>query len=375
MNNLIYLDNAATTEIDEEVKQIITQMFDLFYNPSQPYSKSNLLKKKLKEARKIIAECINASPEEIFFTSGGTESNNTIVFQMLKYEKNNSILTSNIEHKSIIAPCNFIEKLGYKVIRVNVNSNGVVVPDLFKKCIADDTKLSSVMIVNNEIGTIQNIKSLAKIAHEKGVLFHTDAVQALGHIKIDVKELDVDFLSASAHKFNGPKGIGFLYIKNGTNFQPMIYGGMQEMNRRAGTENIPYIYGMAIALKKNINQINDNCSHLCSLYDTFINRLKIYKIDFIENSTNKGVPGLVNISLKYQNGESILHRLDFKNIFVSTGSACDSINNQISHVIKAINVDPAYSEGTIRISFGKNNTLEDAVKVADELYNIVKSNN
>lgn len=375
MNNLIYLDNAATTEIDEEVKQVITHMFDLFYNPSQPYSKSHLLKKKLKEARKIIAECINASPEEIFFTSGGTESNNTIVFQMLKYEKNNSILISNIEHKSISAPCDFIEKLGYKIIKVNVNSNGVVESDLFKKCIADDTKLSSVMIVNNEIGTIQNIKSLAKIAHEKGVLFHTDAVQALGHIKIDVKELDVDFLSASAHKFNGPKGIGFLYIKNGTNFQPMIYGGMQEMNRRAGTENIPYIYGMAIALKNNINQINDNYTHLCSLYDTFINRLKIYKIDFIENSTNKGVPGLVNISLKYQNGESILHRLDFKNIFVSTGSACDSINNQISHVIKAINVDPAYSEGTIRISFGKNNTLEDAIKVADELYNIVKSNN
>lgn len=375
MNNLIYLDNAATTEIDEEVKQIITHMFDLFYNPSQPYSKSKLLKKKLKEARKIIAECINASPEEIFFTSGGTESNNTIVFQMLKYEKNNSILISNIEHKSISAPCDFIEKLGYKIIKVNVNSNGLVELDLFKKCIADDTKLSSVMIVNNEIGTIQNIKSLAKIAHEKGVLFHTDAVQALGHIKIDVKELDVDFLSASAHKFNGPKGIGFLYIKNGTNFQPMIYGGMQEMNRRAGTENIPYIYGMAIALKNNINQINDNYTHLCSLYDTFINRLKIYEIDFIENSTNKGVPGLVNISLKYQNGESILHRLDFKNIFVSTGSACDSINNQISHVIKAINVDPAYSEGTIRISFGKNNTLEDAIKVADELYSIVKSNN
>lgn len=371
MSENIYLDNAATTPIDTDVKEILINLLDVFHNPSQPYSPSSFVKKKINEARKIIADCINASPEEIFFTSGGTESNNTVIYQMLNHKKKKSIIISDIEHHSVINPCKFIKKMGYIVKNINVNSKGYIDSNDFINTIDENTVIASIMYANNEIGTIQNIKKLASIAHEKGILFHTDAVQAVGHLHLDVKELDVDFLSASAHKFNGPKGIGFLYVKKGINFSPLIYGGAQELNMRAGTENAPLIYAMAIALKKNLEILNSSQQHLNELYDLFIKKLKLYKIDFVENSTNDGLPGLVNISINNQNGETLLHRLDLKKIQISTGSACDSVNNQVSHVIKALNVDKRYSEGTIRISFGKENTKEEAIKIADELNNII----
>lgn len=356
MKRIIYADNAATTRLSQRAFDVMTSyMLDDFANSSQPYSLARNAKLHLKIARQTIAECIGASPDEIFFTSGGTESDNWVIKSSLFSRRN--IITAPIEHHAILNSCDVVKQLGIEVSYLSVDKSGMVNLDSLNQLI-NENSLVSVMLANNEIGTVQPILQLADITHSKGALFHTDAVQAVGHIPINVKQLGVDLLSASAHKFNGPKGIGFLYIRKGININPLINGGMQENGMRAGTENIASIIGMAEALKENVETIDHAGDHLRNLENKLIGGIFECGIDFIRNGIYQ-LPGNVSLSFKGQPGEGILHRLDLKGIMVSTGSACDSKNTQISHVLKAINLDENYAKGTIRISLGKDNTEED----------------
>ena len=358
MKQCIYADNAATTKLNskafEAMKPFLT---DDFSNPSQPYSFSRQSKAALKEAREIIASCINANPEEIFFTSGGTESDNWALSGVALSDSKKSVVSSEIEHHAVLNTCEYLKQFGIPIHYLSVNQKGKVNPDELAQM--DDISLVSVMFANNEIGTIQPIEELVRITHSKGALFHTDAVQAVGHVKIDVKELGVDLLSASAHKFGGPKGIGFLYIKQGTPIQPLLHGGSQQSNMRAGTENVAAIVGMAVALQESCACLEENQKYLLALEQRFIEALDKSGIDYIRNGSKNHLPGNINISIKEANGEMLLHRLDLMGICISTGSACDSVNNQVSHVIKAINVPDEYAEGTIRISLSADNTTED----------------
>lgn len=376
----IYADNAATTKLSlnafDEMKKYL---LDDYSNPSQPYSFSKKSKMALKNARKMIAECINASPEEIFFTSGGSESDNWAIKCYGLNGDIRNIFTSEIEHHAVLNSC---EAVNHSFVKLKVDSNGIVNKETLEKALSQEkewvasceTSFVSIMMANNEIGTIEPIKELAKIAHKYGACFHTDAVQCVGHMKIDVKDLDIDMLSASAHKFNGPKGIGFLYIKKGTIIHQLINGGAQENGHRAGTENVASIVGMATALKENLDDLDANVKHITEVENAFVSKLKEYKIDFIRNGSEYHMPGIVNISIKNSDGEMLLHRLDLMGIYISTGSACDSVNNQVSHVIKAIKVPNEYSEGTIRISFGKDNTIEDAETIANAIKKIIDGN-
>ena len=374
MTNLIYADNAATTKLDIDAFEAMRPyLLDLYANASQPYSFSRHAKKALKQSRDTIATCINASPEEIYFTSGGTESDNwAIKGIMLYYNNQYSLITSQIEHHAILHSATTIESMGYPVSYLPVDSTGIILPETLQSYITEQTKLVSVMLSNNEVGTIEPIKELAAIAHKNEALFHTDAVQAVGHLKIDVKALDVDMLSASAHKFNGPKGIGFLYIKKGTQINPFNDGGAQEYGKRAGTENVAAIVGMATALKKNCADISVNSAYLYKLEQFLIDKLKSANIDFLRNGAANHVPGNMSLSFKNSSGEMLLHRLDLKGICVSTGSACDSNNMQVSHVLEAMKIPREYAEGTIRISLSKDNTLDDVESIVAALISILK---
>ena len=376
MKQYIYADNAATTKLDEEAFEAMKPfLLDYYGNASQPYSFSRQCKKALKDARNTIANCIGVLPEEIFFTSGGSESNNWAIKGIAFYNgKSKAIVTSQIEHHSILTSCKMMESLGYPAAYVGTDENGVIQPEKFKNYISSPS-IVSIMMANNEIGSVQMIKELAEIAHDKGAVFHTDAVQAVGHIPVDVQKLGVDMLSASAHKFNGPKGIGFLYIRKGTSIYPLINGGQQENSMRAGTENIASIVAMAAALKKSCSDMEMNTKRLLSLEQVFLDRLNSAGIDFIRNGSENHIPGNVSVSFKGQSGEMLLHRLDLIGICVSTGSACDSKETQISHVLKAIGLDESYAKGTIRVSFGKDNTVEDAEKIARYLISIISPYN
>ena len=372
MKSYIYADNAATSKLDIEAFEAMKPyLLDYYANASQPYSFSRNPKIALKEARAQIAKCINAEPEEIYFTSGGTESDNWVLKESSPYPT--TVVTSTIEHHAILNTCKHIEKNGGKIKLVGVDKFGVVDRRLFAEYLSG-AHIASIMLVNNEIGTIEPVAELAEMAHKENVLFHTDAVQAVGHISVDVKKLDVDFLSASAHKFNGPKGIGFLYVKKGVSLSPYIDGGKQEFGLRAGTENIASIIGMSVALKNNIEKMNENGRYIRHLETVLIQGLVDAKIDFVRNGTNH-IPGNLSLSFKGHEGEMLLHRLDLLGISVSTGSACDSVNTQISHVLKAIRLDDEYAKGTIRISLGKNNTESEAQEIARAIVKIVNGKN
>jgi len=374
LKQFIYADNAATTQLDiDAFNAMKTYLLSEYGNASQPYSFAKTAKKALKESREIIAQCIGANPEEIYFTSGGTESNNWAIkgSAFADFEKRATI-TSVIEHHAVLRACADIERLGYPVVYLPVDSVGNVQAQMLSESITCKTRLVSVMMANNEIGTIQDISALAEIAHSHGAVFHTDAVQAVGHIPIDVGALGVDMLSASAHKFNGPKGIGFLYIRKGTELSAYISGGGQESKMRAGTENIASIVGMAIALDKNIKTIDETTKHLIMLENQLINALYANHVDFIRNGSESHIPGNISLSFPGYDGEALLHRLDLLGIFVSTGSACDSNNTQISHVLKAIGLEEKYAKGTIRISLGRNNTEEDVTAIATAITSILK---
>lgn len=372
---MIYADNAATTRLDMDAFEAMKPfLFEDYGNASQPYSFSRTSKRALREARQVIAHCINAEPEEIFFTSGGTESNNWAIKGCM--ELNNvcrSIITSEFEHHAVLNVCKHMEACGYPIVYLHPSKDGFITPKIFDDNTTDGASLVSIMMVNNEIGTIQPIKKLCEAAHKHSGLFHTDAVQAAGHIDIDVKDLNIDMLSCSAHKFNGPKGIGFLYIKKGIAMLPYMEGGAQESGMRAGTENVASIVGMAAALSKNVVSIDDNRKYLGKLEQTILRRLQVSGLDFIRNGSEPFVPGNLSLSFKGSFGEMLLHRLDLQGIMVSTGSACDSRNKQISHVLKAIEADENYALGTIRISLSRSNTNDEAIKIAESLISILKN--
>ena len=374
MKQFIYADNAATTKLDIDAFEAMKPyLLEEYGNASQPYSFARKPKQALKEARAIIAHCINAGPEEIYFTSGGTESDNWAVKGIAFAEaEKRSIVTSQIEHHAILRACETLEKHGYPVAYLPVNREGVVTAETLESLITSSTSLVSIMFANNEVGTIEPIKDLCEIAHKHGSLFHTDAVQAVGHVRIDVKELGVDMLSASAHKFNGPKGIGFLYVKKGTPISQYSNGGSQEFGLRAGTENVASIVGMAVALKKNCDAIEENAKHMGLLEAKLLDGLSESGVDFIRNGATQRVPGNISLSFRGADGEALLHRLDLMGISVSTGAACDTVNTQISHVLKAMGIDEAYAKGTIRISWGNSNTIEEAEILSEKLIRILK---
>ena len=373
MKKYIYADNAATTEIDtdafEAMKPFLLQEYG---NPSQPYSFARKPKKTIEEARQIIASCIGAQTDEIYFTSGGTESDNWVIKgNIFEEEKDKCIITSKIEHHAILHACSSVEKMGYPVIYMAPDSKGYIKTDTLKSTINHKTKLVSVMLANNEIGTIQPIKELCTEAHKYNALFHTDAVQAVGHINIDVNELGIDFLSASAHKFNGTKGTGFLYIRKGSSILPFTDGGSQEFGLRGGTENVAGIICMATALKKNCSQLEENQNHIRKMENELLSTLTSSGLKFNKNGGDNSLPGLLSLSFAGYDGEAILHRMDLMGIAISTGSACNSKNTEISHVLQAIKLDESLAKGTIRISLGKNNTEEDVKIIATALLKII----
>ena len=371
--NIIYADNAATTKLNRAAfEAMVPWLTDYYGNASQPYSLARSPKKALADARAVIARCINASPEEIYFTSGGTESDNWVIKgSAFADHQKRATITSAIEHHAVLRSCEAIERLGYPVAYLDVTTEGVVTPKALESIITDNIRLVSVMYVNNEIGTIQPIKLLAEIAHNHGALFHTDAVQAVGHVPVDVQALGVDMLSASAHKFNGPKGIGFLYVRKGVQIGRFADGGAQEQGNRAGTENVAGIVGMAVALDNACRIMDSELDRLTELRTMLIDNLIKEKIDFVVNGGNTVYPGTISISFGHFSGEKILHRLDLLGIYVSTGSACDSVYTQISHVIRAIKLPDDYSEGTIRISFGCYNTADDVDAIVTALKKIL----
>lgn len=374
MRKIIYADNAATTKLDIEVFEVMKPyLLDKYGNASQPYSFSRSAKMALQSARETIAACINASPEEIYFTSGGTESDNwALKGTMFVYGDHRTLMTSQIEHHAILHSADAIERMGYPVIYLPVDKHGVVLPETLEEYISDNTKLVSVMFSNNEVGTIEPIKELAAIAHKHGAIFHTDAIQSVGHIPIDVQDLGVDMLSSSAHKFNGPKGIGFLYIRKGYTVQPYADGGAQEVGLRAGTENVASIVGMAAALKANVDAISEHTAHLEALEKRLLYQLDGLGLDYRRNGSVEHVPGNISLSFKDVEGEMLLHRLDLLGICVSTGSACDSKNNQVSHVLQAMHIPAEYAIGTIRISLGKDNTEDEIDAIVKALTKILK---
>lgn len=375
MKEIIYADNAATTKLDsdafEAMKPFLTEEYG---NASQLYSFARLPKKVIKAAREKIASCINAEPDEIFFTSCGTESDNwALKGTMLVHDDLRALITSQVEHHAILHSAAAIEKMGYPVKYVPVDETCSVLPYFLENTIKDiNAKLVSVMFVNNEVGSVQPIEKLVQIAHEHGALFHTDAVQAVGHLPINVRKLGVDMLSSSAHKFNGPKGIGFLFVKRGVQLDSFMHGGAQEFGRRAGTENVAAIVGMAVALEKNCKKIEEHKKHLLNLENVLLESLRESNLAFKHNGSSEHVPGNISLSFKGSDGEALLHRLDLKGICVSTGSACNSKETEISHVLKAMHVPNEYAKGTIRISLGKDNTVEEVQKIAAALKGILK---
>lgn len=372
---IIYADHAATTPLSISAQLAMKPFLESdFYNPSTKYAAARNARHAVEEARKKIADCINALPEEIYFTSGGTEADNWaikgIAFRYLNQRK--KIVASQIEHHAVLNSCAFLERIGYVVEYVPVNATGLVDEECFEKALTQDTVLASVMLVNNEIGTIEPIAKLTEFAHRHNVLFHTDAVQALGNIHVDVRQLDVDMLSASAHKFGGPKGTGFLYVKKGIELEALLSGGGQESWKRAGTENVASIVGMAAALEAKCKDLSKEIERLKRIRKSFIDTLCQTALDYRINAAPNTHPGTISLSIRGINGELLLHRLDLMGIQVATGSACDSKENQLSHVIKALRIPMEYASGTIRISFGEDNEESDAVEIVRAIEKICK---
>ncbi|MGI1691476.1 cysteine desulfurase NifS [Thermoanaerobacter uzonensis] len=372
----IYLDNAATTPVDKRVLEAMLPYYsDVFGNPSSPYSYGQEAKKAIEEAREKVAKALGADADEIYFTSGGSESDNWAlkgVAYALK-DKGNHIITTEIEHHAVLNTCRYLEKEGFKVTYLPVDEYGLVEPEDLKKAITDKTILVSIMFANNEIGTIEPIEELVKIAHEKNVYFHTDAVQAVGNVPIDVKKLDVDLLSLSAHKIYGPKGVGALYIKKGIKIHSLIQGGTQERNRRAGTENVAGIVGLGEAIELITKNLDSHINKLTFLRDKLINGI-LEKIPYarLNGHPTKRLPGNVNVSFEFIDGESLILNLDMAGICASSGSACTSGSLEPSHVLLAIGLPRELARGSLRLTIGKDNTEEDIDKVLEVLPQIIK---
>ncbi len=373
----VYLDYSATTPVKKEVLDAMLPYYSEFYgNPSSLYTIAQASKEALEKAREQVAKLINADTAEIFFTAGGSEADNWAlkgVTDALK-DKGNHIITTKIEHHAILHSAEFLEKHGIDVTYLDVDDKGLVNPKELEEAITDKTVLVSVMFVNNEVGTIEPIKELAKIAHKHGVIFHTDAVQALGNVHIDVKDLDVDLLSMSGHKIYGPKGIGALYIKKGTKINNFVHGGAQESKRRAGTENLPGIVGFGKASELAMENLDTHIKKVSELRDYFIKEVTAKIPDTIVNgSLEHRHPGNANISFEYIEGESMLILLDMNGICVSTGSACSSKSLTPSHVLSALGIPVERIHGTLRFTVGDFTTKEDLDYVVEKLVEIVKN--
>ncbi len=371
----IYLDHAATTPTHPEVvKAMLPYFTDAFGNPSSIYSYGLEAKGAIEEARTKVAELIGARSEEIIFTSGGTEADN-FALKGVAYaneHKGNHIITTPIEHHAVMEACKFLERRGFRITYLSVDEYGLVDPQDVKKAITDKTILISVMHASNEIGTIEPISEIGKIAKEAGVNFHTDAVQAVGHIPVNVDELKVDLLSISAHKLYGPKGAGALYIRKGTRSVSLIHGGEQEKRRRAGTENVPAIVGLGKAVELAGQTMNREVERLSYLRDKLIEGL-VERIDNIRlnGHPRKRLPNNVNISIDFVEGESMLLNLDLEGICASTGSACSSSSLEPSHVLLALGLPTEQAHGSLRFTFGRENTEADVERVLEVLPGIV----
>ena len=370
---LIYADHAATTALSPTAREAMEPFLGTFYgNPSTLYSLARDPRKAIAQSREVIAAAIHANPSEIFFTSGGTEADNwALKGTVFQHEQGTGIITSAIEHHAILNSCAALERMGYSINTLPVDNEGVVHADALRSTLASNTVLVSVMLANNEIGTLEPVAELANLAHQTGVLFHTDAVQAIGHIPVDVKALQVDMLSASAHKFNGPKGIGFLYVRNGVELVPLLDGGGQEGGMRAGTENVAGIVGMATALQEHMEHMAQENRYLNELSGKLIDLLKHKGLDFRINGSHNRIPGSLSLSFKAADGEMLLHRLDLMGTAVATGSACDSKDAVLSHVIREISVPPEYAHGTIRVTLGMDNTAEHVERIAQQITSIL----
>lgn len=371
----VYFDNSATTRIDEEVLREMMPFFKENYgNASSIYKLGRTSKKAIEESREKIAKAINANPEDIYFTAGGSESDNTIIKGIAHFNKNkgNHIVTSRIEHPAVLETCKQLEQEGFEVTYINVNNNGIIDLEELKKSITENTILISIMFANNEIGTIQPIKEIGEIARKHKIVFHTDAVQAIGSVPIDVKKLNIDSLSMSAHKFYGPKGIGALYVKNGIKFRKLIAGGHQEKDKRAGTENVAGIVGMGKAIEIATNNIAGHNEKIQKLRDYYISEIK-EKIPNIKinGDLEKRLPGNANISFESIKGDSLLFNLDLKEICASSGSACSSGSIDPSHVLKAIKTPENFLNNSLRISIGKYNTKEEVDYLIKNLIEVV----
>lgn len=375
MSKIIYADHAATTMLLPKAREaMLPWLSEEYANPSTLYSLARNPRKAIADARAVIAEVIDAAPDEIFFTSCGTESDNWALIGTALHFPNQKkrIVTSSIEHHAVLRTCKFLEKLGYEVIYLPVDHLGLIREVDLKDAINDNTILVSIMYANNEIGTIEPIWEYSRIAHERDVLFHTDAVQIIGHDYVKTHTVGVDMLSASAHKFNGPKGVGFLYIKKGVPIEPLLHGGKQENGMRSGTENVASIVGMAVALQEHMKSMDADRLYLEELRNQLISGLYSEKLDFIVNGADKHIPGSVSLSFKNVEGEMLLHRLDLMGIVVATGSACNSKETVLSHVIKAIEVPSEYANGTIRITLGTDNNVEQVNEIVAALRKILK---
>lgn len=375
MEKYIYMDNAATTPVKKEVlNEMLPYFTEKYGNPSSIYSLGNESKNAVEISREKIAKAINAKPNEIFFTAGGSEADNWAIkgVAFANRSKGNHIITSKIEHHAVLNTCEYLEKHGFRVTYLDVDEYGVVNLEKLKEAITDDTILISIMFANNEIGTIEPIKEIGKIAKEKGIYFHTDAVQAVGHVKIDVEDLNIDLLSMASHKFYGPKGVGALYIRKGVKIDPLIAGGAQERNRRAGTENVPGIVGMGKAIELAYEDLDETTNRLIKLRDRLINRV-FENIDYVRlngHPTNR-LPGNINFCFEFIEGESMLLSLDMEGIAASSGSACTSGSLEPSHVLLAIGLPHEIAHGSLRLTLGDFNTEEEVDYVADKLVEIV----
>lgn len=376
MSKFIYLDNAATTQVYPEVLKAMEPYFTEYYgNPSSIYSFAGESKKAVDGARQTIADFLHATPEEIYFTGGGSESDNWALKATAEAYKSKGkhIITSKIEHHAILHTCEYLEKQGFEVTYLDVDENGLVHPEEVEKAIRPDTILISVMFANNEIGTIEPIAEIGKIAKEHGVLFHTDAVQAFGHVPIDVEEMNIDMLSASGHKINGPKGIGLMYIRKGLKLGSFIHGGAQERHRRAGTHNVPGIVGFAKAVELASAHLEERMKYESELRDYYIHRVET-EIPYakLNGDRTSRLPNNTNFCFRFIEGESMLILLDQKGICASSGSACTSGSLDPSHVLLAIGLPHEIAHGSLRVTLSEKTTKEEIDYTVDELKKIIE---
>lgn len=370
-----YFDNAATTALDKDILEKMMSYFtDNYYNPSSIYKASLNVHNDVLEARKRVALAIGAKTEEIYFTSGGTESDNLAIkgFAYANKSKGNHIITSCIEHPAIINSCKALEREGFEVTYIGVDENGIIKLDELENAIKENTILISVMTANNEIGTIEPIKEIGEIAHKHNIKFHTDAVQAIGSVNINVDDMNIDMLSLSGHKFYGPKGVGALYIRKGTSVRRVNDGGHQENDKRSGTENVPGIIGLGFAIEKAVSNLEDNKKYISELRDYYISEIekKIKNVKLNGDRVNR-LPGNANFSFEFVEGESILLYLDSKGICVSTGSACSSKSLEPSYVLLSIGLPHEIAHGSIRVSIGKHNTKEEVDYLINTMVDVI----